>query len=98
MAEGEPGKQFFILVSGTVEVLSTRKGRLEQVATLGEGDVFGEISMLSGAPRTATVRATSNDVRVLVADRGAFRELTEKHPAVHFGLTQLARERGNDEV
>lgn len=61
MAEGQRGLESAIVISGEVEVV--HDGRV--VATLGPGDVVGELSLLDGLPRTADVR-TSTDVELLV--------------------------------
>src|SRR5271167_2498315 len=59
--EGRIGREFFLILSGTVGV--THKGR--RVNTLGSGDFFGELAALNPGPRNATVTALS-DVDVLI--------------------------------
>jgi len=59
--EGRIGREFFLILSGTVAV--TQKGR--RVNTLGPGDFFGELAALDPGPRTATVTALS-DLEVLI--------------------------------
>src|SRR5688500_12525538 len=56
--QGEGGVAFHLLVSGTADVLVD--GRV--VRTLGPGDYFGELSLIDGGPRSATVRTTSDVV------------------------------------
>lgn len=75
--EGRPGREFFVLIDGTVDV--TRNGR--KVAQLGGGDWFGEIALLTKVPRTATVTA-STPVRALVVTDRAFRRLVETMPSI----------------
>jgi CRP/FNR family cyclic AMP-dependent transcriptional regulator len=75
--EGRPGREFFVLVEGTVEV--TRDGK--KLAEMGAGDWFGEIALLTYTPRTATVTATS-PVRVLVITDRAFRRVVETMPRI----------------
>jgi CRP/FNR family transcriptional regulator, cyclic AMP receptor protein len=75
--EGEPGREFFVLIEGTAEV--RRKGR--KVNTMSGGDFFGEIALVSDRPRTATVTATSPVRLLVVTDRG-FRELMRKMPSI----------------
>ena len=75
--EERSGREFFILVEGTARV--TRKGR--KLTDLGAGDWFGEIALLTNAPRTATVTATS-PVRVLVLTNRAFKGVVETMPSV----------------
>ena len=77
MREGRPGREFFVLVEGSVEV--TRNGR--KLSELGPGDWFGEIALLTKVPRTASVVATSA-VRALVVTDRAFRQLVETMPSI----------------
>jgi CRP/FNR family cyclic AMP-dependent transcriptional regulator len=75
--EGRPGREFFVLISGTADV--TKKGK--KVASLGAGEWFGEIALLTDSPRTATVTATS-PVDVLVVTERRFREVVETMPSI----------------
>jgi CRP/FNR family transcriptional regulator, cyclic AMP receptor protein len=73
--EGELGSEFFVLVDGEVDV---RKGS-RKIATLGPGDFFGEIALISNIPRTATVK-TSAPVRALVVTTRDFWTLLDESP------------------
>jgi CRP-like cAMP-binding protein len=75
--EGEPGVGLFVIVDGTAEV--TIGGAKK--ATLGPGDFFGEIALLDGGPRTATVTATS-DIEMLGLTEWVFRGLMQEHPSI----------------
>ena len=81
--EGERGREFFVIVSGEVEV--RRKGR--KMATLGPGSFVGEMALLSKIPRVATVTAVTPLDVLVITDR-AFLDLLEKMP----GLPEPARE------
>jgi len=72
--EGEPGIGLFVIADGTAEV--TIGGAKK--ASLGPGDFFGEIALLDGGPRTATVTATS-DVKLLGLTEWVFRGLMQEH-------------------
>ena len=86
--EGQPGREFFVLIEGTVEV--TRDG--EEIARLGAGDWFGEIALLTKASRTATVTAAS-PVRVLVVTDRAFRQVLEATPSIAVKMLERLGER-----
>ena len=75
--EGAPGREFFVLLDGTADVKKNRR----RVNTLGPGDFFGEIALVSREPRTATVIATS-PVRALVITDRSFRRLLDDAPQV----------------
>jgi CRP/FNR family cyclic AMP-dependent transcriptional regulator len=77
MREGAVGREFFIVVSGSVRV--ERKGR--KVNELGAGDFLGEIALIDGGPRTATAIA-AEPCRLLVLGVGGFRTLVSKYPTV----------------
>jgi len=84
---GQPGGTFFVLVEGEAKVLRGTR----TIARLGPGDFFGEISLLDGGPRTATVVATTPVVAIRVFKR-AFDRLVTKEPAVASKiLTVVAR-------
>jgi trk/ktr system potassium uptake protein len=68
--EGESGREFFAIAEGEVEI--SQAGR--PIATEEKGDVFGEIALLHGIPRTATVTTTAAS-RLFVVDQRAFRSV-----------------------
>jgi CRP/FNR family transcriptional regulator, cyclic AMP receptor protein len=86
--EGRPGREFFVLVDGAVAV---RRGG-KKLADLGPGDWFGEIAILTYAPRTATVTATSR-VRLLVISDRAFRRVVETTPRIALKVLGRVAER-----
>jgi CRP-like cAMP-binding protein len=75
--EGAGGFEFMILVEGEADVVS--KGRI--VNELGPGDFIGEIALVSGKPRTATVR-TRGPSRILVLTASGFRALMHDVPSI----------------
>ncbi|MEO5575201.1 MAG: cyclic nucleotide-binding domain-containing protein [Gaiellaceae bacterium] len=84
--EGDSGREFFVLIEGSAEV--ERGGK--QVASIGPGDFFGEIALVSKTPRNATITTTS-PVRALVITDRAFRHLLDHSPQIAVGvLTALA--------
>ena len=86
--EGRPGREFFVLISGTAEVTKKEK----KIADLGAGDWFGEIALLTDAPRTATVKATS-PVDVLVITDRRFRNVVETMPSIALKILSSIGER-----
>jgi CRP/FNR family transcriptional regulator, cyclic AMP receptor protein len=75
--EGEPGVGLFVIVDCEAEVTIGGKKK----ATLGPGEFFGEIALLDGGPRTATVTAIT-DVKLLGLTEWVFRGLMQEHPSI----------------
>jgi CRP-like cAMP-binding protein len=94
--EGAGGHEFFIVESGTAKV--ERDGQL--IAEVGPGDFLGELSLLDGGARTATVTATSA-MSVLVATHREFTDLLDRAPTIarHMlpSLVARLRQLSNDE-
>jgi CRP/FNR family transcriptional regulator, cyclic AMP receptor protein len=89
--QGAAGGLAFIIITGRAEVV--RNGR--RVALLGPGDVVGELSLIDGKPRSATVTATS-DLEVLVLDRADLLKLVTKAPPVMRKLLESLAQRLRD--
>ena len=75
--EGASGKEFVVIVQGRADVL--RRGK--KLRSLGNGDFLGEIALVTGAPRTATV-TTTEPTRALVIAAPAFRTLLRNTPSM----------------
>jgi small-conductance mechanosensitive channel/CRP-like cAMP-binding protein len=91
--QGDEGDSLFVVAEGRVDV-SVRAvvgGPEQSLATLGPGDYFGEMSLLTGAPRSATIRA-SEETRLVVLQKEAVRPLLVADPTVLERLSKtLAR-------
>ena len=83
---GDPGDALFIIMSGEVKIaVPSESGEEAILATLAAGDVFGELSLLDGAPRSASAAAlVATETVMLPRDR--FRELIANEPAVRDAL------------
>jgi len=82
VAEGDPGDSLYLLTSGVAKAyVRNREQRFRRVGTLREGDFFGEISILSGGLRTATITAASR-CELLEIDRPTLDAITAAHPHV----------------
>ena len=74
--EGDPADSFFVLTRGAASVRQNGPNGEREISTLKAGDFFGEIGLLSGTTRNATVRATA-PTEVLELDADGFRDLVE---------------------
>lgn len=86
--EGEPGVGLFLILDGSAKV--TIGGRTK--ANLKAGDFFGEVALLDGGPRTATVVATS-PVRLVGITEWTFRGLLLQHPSIALKTLQTVAAR-----
>ena len=88
ITEGDTGREFFVLIDGSAEV--ARGGK--KVASIGPGDFFGEIALITKTPRNATITTTS-PVRALVITDRAFRSLLDHSPQIQIGVLSALAER-----
>jgi tetratricopeptide (TPR) repeat protein len=98
VTEGEPGSSLFLIVSGVVKVFTrTDDGINLQLAELGLGDFFGEVSLLTGKPRTATITAHT-DVTAIELDRTDFETIVKNHPEARTTLEDFYKLRAEKTV
>ncbi|HEX8703305.1 MAG TPA: cyclic nucleotide-binding domain-containing protein [Myxococcaceae bacterium] len=91
--EGQLGGSMFAIVEGSVEVVrKLEHGGERTLALMGEGDLFGELAVLSAGPRLASVRAAERTM-VLELPRSRVEQLVTEHPAVGQVLQTFHRER-----
>jgi len=89
--QGDPGDSMFVIMSGGVEVeAGDGSGPPVKLAALGPGDYFGEMSLMTGAPRVATV-TTLGETRLLEIGKESFRSILAAHPELVEGLGRSLR-------
>jgi CRP-like cAMP-binding protein/small-conductance mechanosensitive channel len=96
LKEGDPGDSLFMVKRGRVRVLLARaNGSSEQIAVLGPGQIFGEMSLLTGEPRSATVVAVEQ-TDCLVMGKADLLHLLERRPALAGEMAAIvaARQQG----
>jgi len=78
--EGAPGDEMYLIRGGTVLVSKIVKAKVEQLLNrIGPGEFFGEMSLLDGSPRSATIQAET-ETTLLVLDRPSLNQLIETSP------------------
>ena len=75
----DPGRAFYVIVDGTAKVVKGKIVTARREAELGPGDFFGELALLDGEARAATVIASS-PLRTIRIERAAFRHLLREEP------------------
>jgi CRP-like cAMP-binding protein len=93
IGEGEIGAEFVILGEGTAEVTIRQGGQTVVLAELAAGDFVGEMSLLRGTRRSATVTATSS-LTFYVCNAAEFASLLDAAPSVAGKITAAAEARG----
>ena len=90
LTEGDPGDSLFVITEGRVKTFVRDPGQHRQMLMreLKEGDFFGEISILSGKPRSATVTAVLH-CEMLELDRATLDEITGRYPHVRQVLEEF---------
>ena len=95
ISQGEPADQFYIITKGQVEIqLHQPNGPAISVATMSAGQYFGEIGLLRGGARTATVRASGEaNVEVVALDRAEFSSLIADSEPTKLAIDRVADQR-----
>lgn len=87
--KGDPGKNLYIILSGTIEVLGDNNAR---IAVLKKGEVFGEMSLLSGDPVGANIKVVE-PAKVLYFQSHDFRKVLHQFPTMQLYLARLLSKR-----
>lgn len=97
--EGDPGSSMYLIASGEVKVYTRGTGGTGTVylARLGEGDFFGEVSVLTGKPRTATITA-SQRTELLRLDKDKLDRVLAKYPGIRKVLDDFYKKRAKHTV
>ena len=97
--EGDPGDSMYVITEGEVKVFTRSTGKTGSVylAKLGEGDFFGEVSVLTGKPRTATITA-SRPTELLRLDKEKLDNALAKYPGIRKVLDEFYKKRATHTV
>jgi len=91
--QGDQGDSFYLIKSGAVNVVVEKTpGESSVVATLGPGNFFGEMSLLTGAVRTASIQV-KDDAEFIVIDKESFRSTLAHNPSIAESLSRILAER-----
>ena len=97
ISEGDPGTSMYLIASGEVKVYTRGTGGTVYLANLGEGDFFGEVSMLTGKPRTATITAAQR-TELLRLDKERLDTALAKYPGSRKVLDDFYKKRAKHTV
>jgi CRP-like cAMP-binding protein len=88
LREGDPGDSLYVLRAGEVSVQVDVRGKPREVSTLKAGQFFGEMSLMTGASRSATIVAKT-DVECYIVSKDAFQEILELKPELAATISEI---------
>ena len=91
--EGAEGDSMFVMLRGSATVSIARNGTGVRVGVMRQGDCFGEFGLLTGEPRSATVRAEGNDCEVMEISKPVMAEVLRESPGCLSALSELLAKR-----
>lgn len=91
--QGTRGDAFYVICAGAVRVVRVDGEARRELARLDEGAFFGEMALLSDAPRSASVEAVDEDTQLLEISAGILKDLSGRHPSVATALKKFCRQR-----
>ena len=86
--KGDDGDAAYIVINGEVDVMVPSDGSEQSVATLGKGELFGEMAVLCNQSRTTAIEART-DLEVLRLDRDVVLDLMREFPAITLELVRI---------
>lgn len=89
---GDPGEEMYIIISGETDIIIGEPGQEQVVATLKSGDYFGEMALLTGEPRSASVIATQS-CETFVLYKNDFDVILEKYPSISLSMGKIVSKR-----
>jgi CRP-like cAMP-binding protein len=95
LKEGEQGDKLYVIKSGTVSVITKDNNSETKVAKLRSGQIFGEISLLTGLPRLATIIA-DDTVELIEITKPMMRDLLRASPKLYDRFASLLQKRQGD--
>ena len=92
--EGDVGKEMFVVVSGNVEIYRARAdGSIDVLASLGAGEMFGEMALVAEGRRFASARANADETRLVCIDQARFVYLVSQQPAFALSVIRMMSQR-----
>ncbi len=95
--EGDVGESLFVIEKGRVKVITTIAGKTIELAELGEGDIVGEVAILTDRPRTASVIALE-ETECFEMGRDLIMDILERHPELADALNEIYHQRVKDTI
>lgn len=90
--EGEPGRDMFVVHEGRVRITKSAAGQETLLSELGPGEFFGEMSILSGNPRSATATCET-DCKLLVVEQRTFEAMIRGHGEIALRMIRVLADR-----
>jgi CRP-like cAMP-binding protein len=91
--EGDPGSEMFVVVSGNVDITKHDGTGAVSVASLGTGEMFGEMALVAEGKRMATATARGSDTQVVCIDQARFLYLVSHQPAFALSVMRMMAHR-----
>lgn len=92
-SQGGAGSHMYVVLSGVVEIRRESEGSMCTFASLGPGELFGEMAIVDSGVRMATAAATQDDTRLVVIDQARFVYLTSQQPAFALSVMRVMAQR-----
>lgn len=91
--EGDAGEDMYFVLSGRVDIVQGEGGDRKRLATLGSGEMFGEMALVLGGQRFASAIASQDDTRVMAIDQARFVYLVSQQPAFALSVMRVMAQR-----